>query len=351
MTRVYLEYRGDTWTKFWSAHAEGNALVTVFGKRGGTTRETRTIHPSPEAVWSVIESEAKRKRRKGYVDATSKSAGHWGDLRALQMLSEAFSNVPGPRTPVQLLQTQPGMPVLGKSRVGGAAPRGVIAPHNDAFLRFLGDSAQSTDTRQAHVMTIAMEELAVKGLPIGSALSFFTPVYEWLPPTRPIEVVVADMNVDLSPLEFKLPPIPPGYARHREARGLRISRPVDVPALAFLMRAYDYGDYVWAYEEESRTIGAVGTNQATAILRQGKYAEVFYWSGKRTKLTQTQFEAIDRIQLLLTTCSYVGGGRLPLQDRIEPGLSKFHCQFNESFGVNLRGGTVSVGLRESQWSA
>lgn len=348
---VYLEYRGDTWTKFWSAHTKGNELVTVFGKRGGMTRETRTLHATPEAALAAVESGAIRKRRKGYVDSISKAAEQWDDLHALQTWSQAFSSVPGPRTCVQLLQTQPRMPVLGKSWVGGAAPRGVVVPCSDAFLRFLGGSAESTDARQAHVMTIAMDELAVTGTPIGSALSFFTPVYEWLPDTRPIEVVIADMNVDLSPLELTLPPIPPAYIRHRAPRGLRISRPVEVPTLAFTMRAYDFGDYSRVYEEESRTLQAEAPSERSAILGRGKYAEVFYWTGKRKQLTQPQFEAIDRIQLLLMASSYVGGGALPAQGLLEPEFNKFHCQFGESFGVHVRGGTLSTSLYESRWDS
>ncbi|MFT5358648.1 MAG: putative DNA-binding WGR domain protein [Polyangiales bacterium] len=351
MTRVYLEYCGETWTKFWSARTEGNDVITVYGKRGGKTRETRTDLESPEAALAAIESEATRKRRKGYVDSCSEGAEQWDELRALQTLSESFSSVPGPRTCVQLLHTETGMPILGKSRVGGAAPRGIIAPQSDSFLRFLGKSAESTDTRQAHVMTIAMEELAVKGMPIGSALSFFTPVYEWLPATQPIEVVVADMNSDLTPLELELPPIPPGYARHRAPRGLRISRPVEVPTLAFSMHAYDYDEYALAYEDESRALNAAPASERSAILSSGKFAEVFYWTGKRKKLSQTQFEAIDRIQLLLTASGYVGGSALRRQGPLEPEFSKFHCQFGESFGVHVRGGTLYAGLQESSWDS
>ena len=348
MTRVYLEYCGDTWTKFWSARAEGNELVTVYGKRGGKAHESRTDLRSPAAAIAAVESEALRKRRKGYVDATN-TGETWDDLHALQTLAACYSSVPGPRTCVQLLHTETDMPVLGKSRVGGAAPRSVIAPESDAFLRFLGKSAQTTDTRQAHVMTIATEELAVNGLPIGSALSFFTPVFEWLPDRRPIEIVVADMDADLTPQDMELAPIPPGYARHRPARGLRVSQPVDVPTLAFAMRAYDYEDYVQTYERESETLREADTDRRAAILSAGKYAEVFYWTGKRKKLTQAQFEAIDRIQLLLMACSYVGGSPLRIHGKLEPVFDKFHCQFGESFGVHVRGGAVYASLHDSSW--
>lgn len=349
MTRVYLEYRSDTWTKFWSAHTEGNDLITVYGKRGGETRGTRTALPSPAEALAAVESEAHRKRRKGYVDSCPDAGDSWDELRSLETLSQAFVSVPGPRTRVQLLQTDPKMPILGKSWVAGSAPKGIEVPRSDAFLRFLAKTAESTDTRQAHVMTIAMEELAVKGLPIGSALSFFTPVYEWLPPTGTIKVLVADMNADLGLQALELPPIPPRYARHRAPRGLRISRPVEVPTLAFSMRALDFDDYQRAHEEESRALYAAHSDEQTRVLRAGKYAEVFYWTGARKKLSRAQFDAIDRIQLLLAETSYVGGSPLRRQGGLEPEFDKFHCQFGEDFGVHVHGGTVYSGLHESSW--
>lgn len=355
MKKAYLEYREGNSSKFWSASVEDSDLVIVYGKIGTDGREVRKPQASSEAAEAQLEKEANKKRKKGYLDASAGEASpedDWEQLRRLQQFANTFSGVEGPRVRVQLIDTRDALAVEGASRIGGNAPVGVEWPTSDRFSSFEGIDAQPDDERQTHLMTLELDKLDVAAVPEGAALSFFTPFRQWLPMADPISVAIAPTGADLSPAESG-PDQVGDWDRAPEARGVRISPAVEVPALVFWVSAgEDFDEYTEMYEEETEELADADKDEREDILADGEFAGVFQWAGKRIKLTRAQFEAIDGIQGVLKESVYVGGAPLYIQQEPNPDveIDQFHIQFGEELGVNAGDcGLVYVGLQGSSW--